>query len=252
MVHPVHDAVVRIGPTLAVVVVVLAVLAAVINYVGRTGHARESVVATLRAVIQLAALAAILGLVIQNLWASSGFVVVMGCVAAWTSAGRISGRRRDLRAALFCLLPVTVTTVTIVAIMVLVGVLPASGLAVIPTAGIMFGGAMNTTSLAGRRAHDELRTRRGEVEAALSLGFLSRDARLEICRTAAATALVPGIDQTRSVGLVTIPGAFVGMVLGGASTTAAAIMQLFVLISLLVVSATAVVVTTEMIGRELF
>ena len=60
---------------------------------------------------------------------------------------------------------------------------------------------------------------------------------------------IPGIDQTRSVGLVTIPGAFVGMVLGGASVTTAAIMQLFVLISLLAVSAVAVVVTTELVAR---
>lgn len=108
---------------------------------------------------------------------------------------------------------------------------------------------MNTTSLAGRRAYDELNIRRGEVDAALSLGLMSRDARLEICRPAAATALVPGIDQTRSVGLVTIPGAFVGMILGGASTTAAAAMQMFVLISLLAVSAISVVVTTEMVAR---
>uniref|UniRef100_UPI001650EF9B ABC transporter permease n=1 Tax=Aldersonia kunmingensis TaxID=408066 RepID=UPI001650EF9B len=137
-----------------------------------------------------------------------------------------------------------------VTVLVLIGVLPATGLAIIPTAGIMFGGAMNTTSLAGRRANDELRTRRGEVEAALALGYLPRDARMEISRTAAATALVPGLDQTRSVGLVTIPGAFVGMILGGASTTAAAAMQLFVLISLLAVSSIAVVVTTEMVARE--
>lgn len=242
---------VHIGPTLAVVVAVLAVLAVAVNYLGRTGHWRATAVAAVRAVVQLAALAAILGVVIQKLWAAALFVVVMACVAAWTSAGRIANRHATLRRAARCLLPVAVATVAIVTIMVVIGVLPRTGLAVIPTAGIMFGGAMNTTSLAGRRAHDELNTRRGEVEAALSLGLLPHDARLEICRPAASTALVPGIDQTRSVGLVTIPGAFVGMVLGGASATQAAIMQLFVLISLLAVSAIAVVITTDMVAHEL-
>ncbi|MGC4960698.1 ABC transporter permease [Gordonia sp. DT218] len=249
--HTVGDAVVRIGPTLAVVVAVLAVFAVAVNYVGQTGQARAAAVATIRAVVQLAGLAAILGLVVQTFWASSLFIVIMGCVAAWTSAGRVSESRGTLRNAARCLLPVALSTIVIVTAMVAVGVLPATGLAVIPTAGIMFGGAMNTTSLAGRRAHDEIRTRRGEIDAALSLGLLPRDACLEICRPAAATALIPGIDQTRSVGLVTIPGAFVGMVLGGASTTAAAIMQLFVLISLLAVSAVAMVVTTEMVARDL-
>lgn len=37
-----------------------------------------------------------------------------------------------------------------------------------------------------------------------------------IVRPAASDALLPGLDQTRTVGLVTLPGAFVGMLLGGA------------------------------------
>lgn len=245
------DAVVRIGPALAVVVAVLALAAIAIHYLGRTGHWRDAATATIRACIQLAALAAVLAVVVQRFWASVLFVAVMAGVAAWTSAGRISKGRNSLRRSVRCLAPVAGATVGLVGVVMAVGVLPASGLAVIPTAGILFGGAMNTTSLAGRRAHDELTTRHGEVEAALSLGFLPRDARLEISRPAAAGALIPGIDQTRSVGLVTIPGAFVGMILGGASTTAAAVMQLFVLISLLFVSAVAAVLTTEMVARDL-
>ena len=75
----------------------------------------------------------------------------------------------------------------------------------------------------------------------MSLGFLIREARLEICRHAASTALIPALDQTRSVGLVTIPGSFTSAcVLGGASPAhAAAAMQLFVLVALLAVSAIA-------------
>jgi putative ABC transport system permease protein len=150
----------------------------------------------------------------------------------------------------WCVGPVALPTIVIVTALVVIGVLPARGIAVIPTAGILIGGAMVTTSLAGRRAHDELRVRRGEVDAALSLGLLSRDARMEICGPAASSALIPGLDQTKSVGLVTIPGAFVGMVLGGASVWAAAAMQLFVLVALLTVSSIAMLVTVELVARE--
>nr|WP_202926963.1 ABC transporter permease [Gordonia desulfuricans] len=247
-----NGALIPIGPGLLVVVAVLAVAAVLVNRWSGPGLATTTAVACLRAVVQLAALAAILALVIGRLWASALFVVVMASVAAWTSAGRVTGRRARPVAFLRCLLPVAAPTLVLVVVLVLIGILPANGLVIIPTAGIMFGGAMNTTSLAGKRAHDELRTRKGEVEAALSLGFLPRDARLEICRPAAITALIPGLDQTRSVGLVTIPGAFVGMVLGGASTTAAAAMQLFVLIALLAVSAVAAVITVEMVARSRF
>ncbi len=131
------------------------------------------------------------------------------------------------------------------------GLLPAKGLSVIPVAGILIGGALTATSLSGRRALDELRQRHGEVEAALALGFEERDARMEICRTAAATSLVPALDQTRTVGLVTLPGAFVGMLLGGASPVQAGAVQLFVLVALLAVESTAVVVVLELVGRGL-
>ena len=52
----------------------------------------------------------------------------------------------------------------------------------------------------------------------------------------------PPLDQTRTVGTVTLPGAFVGMVLGGASPVDAAIVQLVVLVSLLAVDALAAAV----------
>ena len=77
---------------------------------------------------------------------------------------------------------------------------------------------------------DALRNPRGEYEAALSIGLEDRDAALLVARDDAALALVPGLDQTRTVGLVTLPGAFVGMLLGGASPLQAAAVQLLVLV----------------------
>ena len=72
-----------------------------------------------------------------------------------------------------------------------------------------------------------------------------------MAREAAALALVPGLDQTRTVGLVTLPGAFVGVVLAGASPWQAAAAQILVLVSLLLVQAIAVTVTIELVGAGL-
>lgn len=243
------DTVIRIGPALAVAVVLLALAATGIAYLGRTGHERDVAWASVRAAVQLGLLALVLGVLIRHIWASAGFVALMALIAAWTSAGRVMNRRPTPLEATKMLLPVATASIVVVAVLVAAGVLPATGLAVIPSAGIMVGGAMNTTSLTGRRAFDELASRRGEVEAAMSLGISDYHSRMEICRTAASTALVPALDQTRTVGLVTIPGAFVGMVLGGASPADAAVMQLFVLISILAVSSCAMVLTTELVAR---
>jgi len=129
------------------------------------------------------------------------------------------------------------------------GLVPMSGVSIIPIAGILIGNAMVATSLAGRRALDELHTRYGEYEAALALGFLPRAAALEVFRSAAASqSLLPALDQTRTVGLVTLPGAFVGVLLGGASPLQAGAAQLLVLVGVLAAQATAVLLTIELVA----
>lgn len=67
-------------------------------------------------------------------------------------------------------------------------------------------------------------------------------------RSAATEFLIPALDQTRTVGLVTLPGAFVGMVLGGASPTQAALVQLLVLVALLAVETGAALLATELLA----
>jgi putative ABC transport system permease protein len=125
-------------------------------------------------------------------------------------------------------------------------VLPFDGLALIALLGQQVGGAMTTTSLAGRRILAELVTRRGEVEAAVALGFEWRPARLLVAQHTAREGLLPVLDQTRTVGTVTLPGAFVGMVLGGADPIQAAIVQLVVLVSLLAVGSIAAAVALRL------
>lgn len=137
----------------------------------------------------------------------------------------------------------------VVALLLLTGLVPPRGLTLIPVAGILIGGALTATVLGGRRALDELETRRGEFEAGLALGLPDRDARMEVARPAASDALLPGLDQTRTVGLVTLPGAFVGMLLGGASPVQAGAVQLFVLVALLAVQAAACATVLELVAR---
>ena len=113
----------------------------------------------------------------------------------------------------------------------------------------MIGGSKTATSLAGRRALDELTTRHGEYEAALSLGLMEWDAAMQLVRRAARQALVPAMDQTRTVGLVTLPAAFVGVLIGSGSPVQAGAAQVLVLIGLLAAEAVAAVVTVELVAR---
>jgi putative ABC transport system permease protein len=238
---------VAIGPGLAVAAVLAVGLAAAVALWARLGTDRSTLVAGARAVLQLGAVSLLIGAIVGSVLLSAAFVLVMVAVATWTSARRITPHPSGW----WAVLPIAVAPLPVVALLVLGGVVPPVGVAVIPIAGILIGGTMTATSLAGRRILDELAARHGEVEAALSLGLLPRDATMEIARPSAGQALVPALDQTRTVGLVTLPGAFVGMLLGGATPLQAGAVQLLVLVLLLTVETVAVALMLELVCRGL-
>lgn len=249
---------IQLGPAVGVVVVLYALAGAAVAWLGRTGYQLAVPWATVRAALQLVVLALVIGYVAHRPWLAGAFVLLMSAVAAHAAATRVlgapkeagGGRRPTVREVLWCAVPVAVPSLAVVAALLAVGIVRPNGLSVIPVAGIYLGNSMAVTGLAGRRAHDELRTRHGEVEAALSLGLTVLESRLLVCREAAASALGPSVDQTRTIGLVTIPGAFVGMVLGGAQPWEAGVMQLFVSAGILALGAVALVITTLLVAAE--
>ncbi|MFD5568519.1 ABC transporter permease [Streptomyces cadmiisoli] len=209
-------------------------------------RAREIVTAGVRAAVQLGVVALVVGWAVRDIRALFGFLLLMSAVATRTAGRRVTANRTWWWAAV----PICAPVAPVVTGLVLAGLLPVPGIAVVPVCGILIGGALTATVLAGRRALDELDQRHGEVEAGLALGLLERDARLEVARPAASDALLPALDQTRTVGLVTLPGAFVGMLLAGASPVLAGAVQVFVLIALLAVETLSVALTVELVARR--
>ncbi|MDT4989945.1 MAG: UDP-glucose/iron transport system permease protein [Micromonosporaceae bacterium] len=236
---------IRIGPLLAIMLVALTGLTAVVAGAGHLGTARASVTASVRAVAQLTVVSLVIVAVLRSGWLTTGFVTLMYVVAALTSGRRITRHRGGPLAAL----PLAVGVAPVLGALLASGLVPASPIAIVPIAGILIGGAMTATGLAGRRSLDDLRSRFGEYEAALALGFTSSQARRDIARPAAAQALFPALDQTRTVGLVTLPGAFVGVLLGGGGPLQAGAAQVLVLIGLLAAETVSVLATVELVAH---
>ena len=203
---------VTLTPVLATVLVLLVALSVTAVSLTRLPLRKAMVTAAGRAGVQLAVVSTLLVLVLDSIFWTLVYVACMFAVAAATSAGRLcTSRSRPWTA-----MPIAAGTVPVLSLVLGSGAVPWRPSGVLPTAGILLGGAMTATTLAGQRMIDELRRRRGEYEAALSLGMVPRDAVVEVARDAAGLALVPAVDQTRTVGLVTLPGAFVGVLLGEA------------------------------------
>jgi putative ABC transport system permease protein len=110
-------------------------------------------------------------------------------------------------------------------------------------------GNATTASLAGSRLRDEIFDKQLEIESRLALGVKAADALNPYVRRSLRTGLIPIIDATKNAGLILIPGAFVGMILGGASPAAAARVQLIVLFMLLGAVAIAGMLVTVLVAR---
>jgi putative ABC transport system permease protein len=229
-VHPWATAAPHPDWRLAVVLLVLVAVAVVASYVGRLGVGRDQLTASARAVVQLAVVSAVIASLLASVWGALAFALVMYAVATGTSVRRLGVPTRQGG---WVALALAAGALPVLALALGSGVVPFNGAGIVPVAGIVIGGAMTAATLTGRRAADELVAGHGTYEAALALGLTSSEAAYLVLEPTAREALTPGLDQTRTVGLVTLPGAFVGVLLGGGSPLEAGAAQVLVLIGLL-------------------
>ncbi len=182
--------------------------------------------AILRAAVQLGVVAALIAGIFAAPWTVALFLGVMLTTASLTAAGRLRALPHGRRHAVVAVLAGAVPSVALVFALHLVAW---DVRYLIAVAGILIGNAMTAATLAGRTFVRLSRAHREVIEGWLALGATPRRAHEEIGREAVREAMLPSLDQTRATGLVTLPGAFVGALFGGASPVEAARFQLVVL-----------------------
>jgi putative ABC transport system permease protein len=216
----------------------------VLSRAGRLGLERDLTIAALRAGVQLAAVGAVLTLVFDHAGLAAAFVAVMLATATFTSGRRLRGvPDAPMRAGAAIAAGAATGLVPLLAS----GAFNTTPRELIPVAGILIGGAMVATSVTGRRLVEQVTDDIAAIETRLALGVPVREALVGPVRRAATTGLIGILDQTKNVGLVTLPGTFVGLVLGGASPAEAARVQLTVLLALLAVEVMAALTVARLV-----
>jgi UDP-glucose/iron transport system permease protein len=233
------------SPALIVVCAAMASAAALIYRLTALGSPWTVPWAGIRAAVQLAAIAVVLAAAITRLWSSVLVLAVMFVVASVTAARRSQASHGSL----LLMVSLGLGLVAVLPLLLLSGVVPLTGVAVVPIFAIVLGNTMTAVAVAARLALDALKVRGDEVEAAMSLGISERVSRLLVIRPSAANALLPNLDSTRTVGLVTLPGAFVGVLLSTGSPAQAGAVQILVLVALLLSQTCGVAATIELIAR---
>ncbi|CAM6090766.1 unnamed protein product [Calypogeia fissa] len=98
---------------------------------------------------------------------------------------------------------------------------------------MMVGNAMTVTGVTLKRLREELRQQQGLIETALALGATPRQAIVKQVRRALVVGLSPVLDNAKTVGLITLPGAMTSLIMGGASPQEAIQLQIVVMNMLL-------------------
>lgn len=202
-------------------------------------------VAIVRAALQLGVVAALLSGVLATGWTVVLFVLLMLSTASWTSASRVRELHRGRLAAVVAVVVGSLVTIVLVFALHL---MDWSVRYLVAVAGIVIGAGMSAATLAGRQFATLARERGEEIEGWLALGATPRQAHDDIGRHAVRESLIPNLDQTRNTGLVTLPGAFVGAIVGGASPVGAAKFQLVVLAGIALTMTLSGIVVTRFAG----
>lgn len=216
--------------TTAIAVIVLAGIATAVLGGMRVTQPWSVAAALARATVQLAALSLVLaGIIRDPLWVSIGLTVMLVAAIA-TAARRARVTRGKLGPLAFSMF---LGPLTVMAVVFASGAIEFSPRYALAIGGIIIGNTMTVAILTERLNRESVRDHWDQVEGWLALGATPWESTRSLARRAIRTALLPSIDQTRTTGIVVLPGAFVGAIFAGASPFEAGRFQLVVLAGVL-------------------
>lgn len=217
---------IQLGTAQAILTAILAMLVVYVARRGRVHLERETVVALIRGLVQIAAVGSVLILVFRGPFWTGVIVLFIMMLAAAATAAR---RARDIPGVFTISLYGIVGGAGVVIVsMTLFGVIDPRLESLIPVGSMVIASAMNSNALALERFRSELSSHIGFIEAGLALGAAPTRVVTPYVQAAVRAAMIPRIDTLRALGIVWIPGLMAGMVLAGSDPIYAAIYQFVV------------------------
>ncbi|KAL7169998.1 hypothetical protein ACSBR2_034951 [Camellia fascicularis] len=214
-----------VKPVLALAVVLMAVI---LSYWQKLDLGWEMVYSIFRAFVQLS----VIGFVLQFIFTQKNVTWIilaylfMVAVAGYTAGQRAKHVPRGKYVAGVSILAGTAVTMLL---LVVLNVFPFTPRYIIPVAGMMVGNSMTVTGVTMKRLRDDIKVQMNLVETALALGATPRQATIEQVKRALVIALSPVLDNAKTVGLISLPGAMTGLIMGGASPLEAIQLQIVVM-----------------------
>ncbi len=182
-------------------------------------------------------------------WTSPALLIVMIAAAGKTSSRRAKQFPGALPVSLYA---IGLGAGATIAVMTASGVIEHTAASLVPIGSMLIASAMNANALAFDRFRSEVESHVGEIEAALALGAATHVTVSPYSQGALRAALIPPVDNLRSLGIVWIPGMMAGMVLSGTSPLYASIYQFVVLAMIFVSASLTCMISTHLMQRRAF
>jgi putative ABC transport system permease protein len=225
-----------------------------INKTYQLAVGRSITIATLRSMIQLAAVGMIIGWVFeQRTWYTIlSLLAVMTFVASFTAAGRFKLKLHGYRGALSLILAGTTAIALSYFALAVVGLKTWDPRYLIPIGGMLLGNTMTASTLAADRLHSAIKDKRHDILTMLAMGAAPKQTLIGIRQQVLKAAMTPTINTMMVVGVVQLPGMMTGQMLGGSPPIQAAMYQLMILIGIMVCATIGATLTTQWISQRFF
>ncbi|MCH4827985.1 ABC transporter permease [Planococcus halocryophilus] len=209
----------------------------------KLGLEKDTIIATLRSIVQLLAVGYVLKFVFDSdsllyIFMMVGLMVVAATHNAQKKGAAIQGIATKVA--------VTLISVEVLTQSILLGfnITPATAQYIIPISGMVIGNSMVLSILFLNRFTAEVESHQDQTELILSLGGTPKQAIHRQLITSIKASMIPTIESQKTVGLVQLPGMMSGQIIAGADPIQAVQFQLLIMFLLLTTAA----VTSVMLG----
>ena len=209
----------------------------------KLGLEKDTVIATVRSIIQLLAV----GYILQFVFDADHFSYILLMIMLMIGAAVQNARKKGVQIrGITWKLVLTLTFVEILTQGILIGfgITPPEAQYIIPLSGMVIGNSMVLSILFLNRFTAEVQSGREETELILSLGGTPKQAVHRQLIASIKAGTIPTIESQKTIGLVQLPGMMSGQLIAGADPVQAVQFQLLVLFLLL----TTAVITSVMLG----
>lgn len=210
----------------------LVLISLLFSYSQKLKLEKETITGAIRAVIQLTAV----GYVLNYLFGLKNpiFTTLLLLFMIFNAAANAAKRGKVIRnGILISFISIFVGTIITLGILVISGAIKYEPYQIIPVGGMIISNSMVALGLCYRQMAANFKNKREEVETKLSLGADVLPSSIEIIRDCIRTGMVPTIDSTKTLGIVSLPGMMTGLILAGTSPIEAIKYQIMVTFMLL-------------------